>query len=426
VSDPRATELLRLRAAAWDRGSDLPFYPLLVDVLRGHLETRRRIGVLHVELDDVDLVESLYGWQAFDALTSRLGAGLRAGVGAELPESAILAVARVPADRFVVFLPATHASREPDATFLASAAAALSERLDRALAAEDLAAFAPRARSRIGFAMLSENPFYRFERRVHAAVEEARAHPDRREAERERVFRAEIHRIVRDGAVSMVFQPVVRLDSREVVGVEAFARGPRESAFEAPRALFAAGDRFGAATDLDRLCRETAFADADLDRVPGRIFVNTRPECLSDPLRLGPPAPFPRSRIVIELSERAIADDVARVAASRDALRDAGFSLCLDDVGTGYESLLTLERVRPDFVKVDPLLVRGIDGSFIRQELFGSLVDASRRLGADLVAVGVETEEEAAVVLSLGARLAQGFAFGRPMSLPELLGGSSS
>jgi EAL domain-containing protein (putative c-di-GMP-specific phosphodiesterase class I) len=129
---------------------------------------------------------------------------------------------------------------------------------------------------------------------------------------------------------------------------------------------------------------------------------------------------------VIELSERAIADDVARVAASRDALRDAGFSLCLDDVGTGYESLLTLERVRPDFVKVDPLLVRGIDGSFIRQELFGSLVDASRRLGADLVAVGVETEEEAAVVLSLGARLAQGFAFGRPMSLPELLGGSSS
>ncbi len=426
MSDPKATELLRLRAAAWDRANDLPSYPLLVDVLRGHLATRRRVGMLHVELDDVDLVESLYGWQAFDALTSRLGEALRASVGAELPASAILAVARVPADRFVVFLPATHEGREPDAIFLSSAASALTERLDRALAADDLAAFAPRARARVGFSTLSENPFYRFERRLHAAVEEARAHPDRRETERERVFRAEIQRIVRDRAVSVLFQPVVRLDSREVVGVEAFARGPHESAFEAPRVLFAAGDRFGAATDLDRLCREAALASSDLERVPGRIFVNTRPECFEEPLRLGRANGLPSSRIVIELSERAIADDVARIAASRESIRDAGFGLCLDDVGTGYESLLTLERVRPDFVKVDPLLVRGIDGSFIRQELFGSLVEASRRVGADVVAVGIETEEEAATVRSLGARFAQGFAFGRPMSLPELLGGAPS
>ncbi len=426
MSDPKATELLRLRAAMWDRANDLPAYPLLVDALRGLLATRRRVGVLHVELDDVDLVESLYGWQAFDALTARLGSALREAVGTALPDSAILAVARVPADRFVVFLPATHERREPDANFLASAAASLAERLDRALAADDLAGFAPRARSRIGFSTLSENPFYRFERRVHAAVEEARALPDRREAERERVFRAEIHRIVRDGAISIVFQPVVHLASREVVGVEAFARGPHESVFEAPRALFAAGDRFGAATDLDRLCRETALASSDLRRVPGRIFVNTRPECFDEPLRLWPSNDLPPSRIVIELSERAIGDDVARIAASREPLRDAGFGFSLDDVGTGYESLLTLERVRPDFVKVEPLLVRGIDASFIRQELFGSLVEASRRVGADVVAVGVETEEEASIVRSLGARLGQGFAFGRPRSLAELLGGAAS
>ena len=427
MSEPKETASLRLRAATWDRETGLPCYSLLVDALRRHLETRRHIGVLHVELDQVESVENLYGWQAFDALASCLGEDLRASVGEELPPSTLLAVVRVPADRFVAFVPATHAGHEPDAAFLASTAAALSDRLDRSLGRDDLAAFAPRARVRIGLSLLSENPFYRFERRIHAAVDEARAHPDRRVADRDRVWRAELHRIIRDGAITVLFQPIVHLESREVIGYEALARGPLDTAFEAPRALFALGERFGGSSDLDRMCREAALDDSALDRVRGRIFVNTRPESLAEPIwrrsSRGEAGrdPFPASRVVVEVSERSIADDVARVAASRDALRDAGFGLSLDDVGTGYESLLTVERIRPDFVKVDPVLVRGIQDNLVQQELFSSLTEAARRVGAEVVAVGIESEEEAKTVRALGASLAQGFAFGRPAALSELV-----
>jgi EAL domain-containing protein (putative c-di-GMP-specific phosphodiesterase class I) len=176
------------------------------------------------------------------------------------------------------------------------------------------------------------------------------------------------------------------------------------------------------------MCRRAALEESALDRARGRIFLNTRPESLAEPVwrRRGAGEgedgiPLPSSRVVVEVSERSIADDVARVAASREALREAGYGLSLDDVGTGYESLLTVERVRPDFVKVDPMLVHGIEDNLVQQELFASLAEAARRVGAEVVALGVESEAEAETVRALGASLAQGFAFGRPAALAELL-----
>src|SRR5260221_485348 len=96
---------LKLKGALHDRTTRFPSYAMLYDELRTLLDQRRQIGVLHVEPANIDLVESLYGWQVFDRTMAQLAAILKTMPGVELPQNAELAVGGVPADRFVAFLP---------------------------------------------------------------------------------------------------------------------------------------------------------------------------------------------------------------------------------------------------------------------------------------------------------------------------------
>ena len=117
---------------------------------------------------------------------------------------------------------------------------------------------------------------------------------------------------------------------------------------------------------------------------------------------------------MVELSERAADLDPEAFAQGCERIRREGFGLALDDVGTGYATLGTLEAARPDYVKMDASLVRGIHENLIKQELLSSLVKVGRRLGAEVIAEGVETADETAAVRALGARYGQSFHFARP------------
>src|SRR5262249_10169474 len=207
----------------------LPVYALLADELRSLLDARRHLGVLHVEPANIDLVESLYGWQVFDETMARLTVALRGLLGGDLPGSALLAAGDVPADRFVVFLANSPRGGEIAPSELDALAAAVKVALDRGLADDTGSALAAQVVVRVGHALLELNPFYRFERRLHAAVEEARRQPERRAARRDRAWGEELRRVIREERIRTVWQPVVDLASREVLGFEALARGPADS-----------------------------------------------------------------------------------------------------------------------------------------------------------------------------------------------------
>lgn len=413
---------LKLRNVVHDRTTELPAYPVLIDALRTVLDRRAQLGVIHVETKNLGLLESTYGWQVLDRVLRRIAATIRGAVGAELPGGTLLAVNAVPGDRFLAFVPEAPGGADVDATWLAAAARGLRMRLEAAFEDDEtVASLWPGLGFEAGHALLSENPFYRFERRVHAAVEEARTLHERRDRRRERLWGVELRRIIRDASIGTVFQPVVQMESREVIGFEALSRGPERSRFESPRALFAMSDRMGSASELDRVCRAAALRRSASDGVSGKLFLNVLPACLSDPEwssggigRLLESTRRSPEDLVIELSERAVEADLARTAAVCREIKQLGFGLAVDDAGTGYASLITLERLRPDYVKVDPSLVRGIDDSLIVQEVFASLAQMGARIGAQVVAVGVEREEEAACLRAAGASLGQGFLFASP------------
>ena len=415
---------LGLRSVLHDRVTGLPAFPVLMHQLRGALETRRRLGVLHVELAGMDLVESLYGWQVFDRLLERVADALRDAIGKELPASTLLSVSHVAGERFTLFV-LDRGEAAVDPAGLLRAADGLRTRLEHLLAEPDLAGMAPRLVPRVGHALIAHDPFHRFERLVHAAVDEARQLDVDREKRRELSWGEELRALIRDRTVDVVFQPIVELASGSVIGHEALARGPRDTLFEMPGVMFALSDRLGIDADLDRVCRQRALSAGGNFPDRGELFLNIRPRTL-DPTAEAVhalrgdvvSAGILPEKVVLELSERAAGPDTAGLAAALQPLREEGYRLALDDVGTAWGSRELVTELRPDFVKLDISLVRNVQDSLIRKELLDTLVVLARDVEARVIAEGIESIPELETLRNSGVELGQGFLFAHPAVAP--------
>jgi EAL domain-containing protein (putative c-di-GMP-specific phosphodiesterase class I) len=236
-----------------------------------------------------------------------------------------------------------------------------------------------------------------------------------------------VQQIIRKAAVDTVFQPVVDLQSGEVLGYEAFSRGPKNSPLETPRAMFAMSNRIGLSSDLDSICRDAALR-ASTDVVdPGKIFLNVLADNIdelggkgSKLLALLHALSLDAADVVLEFSERAADEDPDAFISKLELLKEIGFQVALDDVGTGFASQAILESVRPDYLKLDVSLVRNINDHLIKQELLHSLIRIAERIGAAVIAEGVETEEEVATLLDAGTQYGQGYLFALPAPAGEL------
>ena len=125
---------LKLKSVVYDRTTGLPSYAVLLNRLRGLLDDRSCIGVLAVTIDNLELVESLYGWQVLDRILARVAFVLQEAKGKELPEDALLAVNGVAGDRFAAFLPSQPNRPEVDGAFLTKRGQQLRRRLQRSFA----------------------------------------------------------------------------------------------------------------------------------------------------------------------------------------------------------------------------------------------------------------------------------------------------
>ncbi len=415
------TQYLKMKSVLHDRVTGLPALPLLFDRLRTLLDDRREIGVLRVEVCDLEMVESLYGWQVFDEIVARVAATLRGALGVELPDGALLALNGIAGDRFVLFVPEQQDGSEPTDEFLAAAGRGLCDRLEQAFDDEAFAGLNPGLCFRSGHARLSANPFYRFERCVYAAVDQAGGEHERRERRRDRSWGEELRSIMRAGELRTVFQPVIDLRTHEVLGHEALARGPRDTLFEAPRSMFALSERLGVCDELDRLCWETALAGASDLPPGGKLFLNVRPESLDAQggqrerflSALGSCSVEP-STLVLEVSERGAGADPEPFVRRLQSFKNAGFELALDDVGTGRAGLSAIESIAPDYLKLDASLVRGIHQSLLQQEVLATLVQLAEKIGGAVIGEGIESEAEAATLVEGGAQFGQGHLFAFP------------
>ncbi len=216
-------------------------------------------------------------------------------------------------------------------------------------------------------------------------------------------------------ALYLVYQPIFDLKSHAVVAFETLMRS-REPDLQNPLAILEAAERLGRTREIGRRVRQLA-ADA-VAHAPGAIdiFVNLHPEEIADPdlRRANSPLGAVSSRIVLEITERETLGDLSDPKASANALRALGFRLAIDDLGAGYAGLTSFAVLEPEVVKLDMALIRDIDKEPMKRHLVETMVSLCRRLSMRVVAEGIETGAELAVVTEIGCDLGQGYYLGRP------------
>ena len=236
------------------------------------------------------------------------------------------------------------------------------------------------------------------------------------------------------------YQPIVDLSSRHLVGVEALMRWRHPTrGFVMPMSFIPLAEETGQIIPmtqwmLDRACRDAARLQRELEHGAGlRMSVNMSSRYLNQAdvvaevrAALDKHGIKPEC-LILEVTESLLLENSAHLAATFKALKLTGVRLALDDFGTGYSSLAYLHRFPIDILKIDRSFVQRLDRDVEDAEgvdavaLARAILSLADALGLDTVAEGIELDTQRNTLLMLGCKTGQGYAFGKPMPLEEIL-----
>jgi EAL domain-containing protein (putative c-di-GMP-specific phosphodiesterase class I) len=231
--------------------------------------------------------------------------------------------------------------------------------------------------------------------------------------------------ILENEGVVTHFQPIMAVKSRSLFGVEALSRGVEAGTGRIipPYQLFMAATAEDRIFELESLCRKKAletFRQHHLKAGDSLLFLNFEVSVLDQGLEgagqllhLAEQLGIPAERVVIEITESKV-ENTSALGSFIHRHRAAGFRIALDDIGAGHSNLDRIALFKPDILKIDAGLIRGLEKDETKQEIFRSVANLALKTGARVLAEGVETASEALASLELGAELIQGYYLGRP------------
>lgn len=218
-----------------------------------------------------------------------------------------------------------------------------------------------------------------------------------------------------------VFQPLVRLDTLHVVAHEGLTRSNEQLGGISTPELLNLARAEGRLGEFELAAARTVCGAFTAQNAPGRLLVNLsaqafmqesiRPDDLLAALSTGG---MDLSRITVELTERDIVEEPARLAHALGYLRAHGVRFALDDFGNGHSNFEMWNEIHPEVVKIDRYLIDGLAKSAERLAIVRALCQVAETLGADLVGEGVEDADDLCMLRELGIPYAQGFLLGYP------------
>jgi EAL domain-containing protein (putative c-di-GMP-specific phosphodiesterase class I) len=226
---------------------------------------------------------------------------------------------------------------------------------------------------------------------------------------------ARIRAVIDQGQIRAVFQPVYRLSDGVITGVESLARFP-DCEMRPPSDWFAEADEVGLGVELELAAAKAALECLRYLPEDISLGINLSPSALLSAELQPLIASVPAGRIVVEVTEHAAVNDYAALVRALAPLRQR-VRLAIDDVGAGYSGLRHILDLAPDLIKLDMSLVRDIDKDPARRSLALAMVGFASGIDSQIVAEGVETAEELAILRELGVPRAQGYYLCRPMPL---------
>jgi EAL domain-containing protein (putative c-di-GMP-specific phosphodiesterase class I) len=235
------------------------------------------------------------------------------------------------------------------------------------------------------------------------------------ESEKRRLESSRIRALLDRNHVDLEFQPVFDLADCRIVSLEALARFWTEP-MRPPSAWFAEAVEVGLGAELELAAIRSAVQRLDDFPPEVALAINVSPATALDP-RFSELLLDVAERLVIEITEHAQVDDYEALRDALAPLRERGAQLAIDDVGAGFANLRHILRLAPDIVKLDLSLTQEIARDPARRALATSLVDFADGVGASIVAEGISSDEDLALLRALGVAYGQGFYLARPSQL---------
>lgn len=239
------------------------------------------------------------------------------------------------------------------------------------------------------------------------------------------VIKRELKKALREESLNLHFQPIVHLDTGELVAAEALLRWQHpELGFVSPATFIPIAEESGLIVELDRWVVQEAICEAKRSNLT--VSVNASPisleqiaffqhvkNCLKA-TQLEP------SCLYIEITEQVMAKPELTLA-TVTALHDEGIRIAVDDFGTGYSSLIYLSQYPIDILKVDRNFVSALHDDVKTQKIARSIIRLAQSLDLIVLAEGIETEAQLDWLSLEGCELAQGYFLGRPMPVEQLM-----
>lgn len=227
--------------------------------------------------------------------------------------------------------------------------------------------------------------------------------------------------------LNAVFQPIIDMKTAEIIGHEGLIRGPADSPLHSPMKLFNTARHHGMVVELEYLARREVLQSFYSLNGSGKVFLNISPDVLmSKDSRVGETLKYIEEiglmpqQVVIELTENAPSTDYRLLREATHHYRAMGFEIAIDDLGEGFSSLRMWSELRPDYVKIDQHFIHGINNDPLKLQFVRSIQEIARKSGARIVAEGIESEQELAMIRDIGIALGQGYHITRPQSQPVL------
>lgn len=225
----------------------------------------------------------------------------------------------------------------------------------------------------------------------------------------------EFKKIIKKNDIDTVFQPIVSLKNAKIIGYEAFSRGPKDSHFHLPMELFSMAKKCNNLWALESLCLKKAIENFKPISDDHLLFLNINSSSISEHTNnlLGNEGKSNPS-IIYEISKCSTIENYADFSSVLKNFINQKYKIALLDKVACNCMINMLSEVKPSFIKLDMELVRNINTSSLKQALVKALITLSENTNINLIAEGIETEDELKMLINLGIYAGQGYFIQKP------------
>jgi EAL domain-containing protein (putative c-di-GMP-specific phosphodiesterase class I) len=420
-----------LRSLVSDGTSRLPSLSLVADSIRLELERRGKVAILYVSLQRFGRLEPIFGWRIVGEILDAVAANLESMSGSTLRRLDVVSDFTLTDDAFIVLLSPPRSSDVIADDDLAAVTRRVYERLQSLLLNDLAPGVYDRVHPSVGAAVIAADDALTFEQNLQSGVAGAM-----QAAEAQAVmFQDELEKTLalclEGGELEPLFEPVVDIAAKALVGYRSSVRGPFYSPLRLPDVLLDVARRSSLLPSYGIAARAATVSAAAGLRPDDLLFVgcaaaelpNAAVVAVSEFYSLNK-ALVPQ-HVVFEIDADDLGTNTASVLRTLADVREMGFQLCLSGLGAQFTTLELIGEAHPEFLCLDPALVANLDGQLTPVEVVQLLVRFSDRIGAQLIAAGVRSPEQRKSLVRSGVELMCGELLARPdtrlpqVSLPD-------